>query len=80
MIRVDCGGDDERRALTPLFWSHINPYGRFRLNIDTHLDLSGTSSTGTGGVKSVLYPTVSAGDRLAGGRGFSFGGVGVPGR
>ena len=47
-------GDDERRALTPLFWSHINPYGRFRVNMDTHLDLSGTSSTGTGGVESVL--------------------------
>jgi hypothetical protein len=51
----DSVGDDERSALTPLFWSHINPYGRFRLNIDTHLDLSGTSSsTGTGGVESAL--------------------------
>ena len=49
----DSIGDDERRALTPLFWSHVNPYGRFRLNMDTHLDLSG-SSTGTGGVESVL--------------------------
>jgi hypothetical protein len=28
----DSVGDDERSALTPLFWSHINPYGRFRLN------------------------------------------------
>ena len=50
----DSIGDDERSALTPLFWSHINPYGRFRLNMDTHLDLSGTSSTGTGGVESAL--------------------------
>ena len=50
----DSIGDDERRALTPLFWSHINPYGRFRLNVDTHLDLSGTRSTGNGGVESVL--------------------------
>ena len=50
----DSIGDDERRALTPLFWSHINPYWRFRLNMDTHLDLSGTSSTGTGGVESAL--------------------------
>lgn len=32
-------GEEERRALTPLFWSHINPYGRFRLNMDTRLDL-----------------------------------------
>jgi hypothetical protein len=23
-----------------LFWSHINPYGRFRLDMDTRLDLS----------------------------------------
>ena len=50
----DSIGDDERRALAPLFWSHINPYGRFRPNIDTHFDLSGTSRTGTGGVDSVL--------------------------
>ena len=50
----DSIGDDERRALPPLFWSHINPYGRFRLNVDTHLDLSGTRSTGNGGVESVL--------------------------
>lgn len=35
----DSIGDGERRALTPLFWSHVNPYGRFRLNMDTHLDL-----------------------------------------
>lgn len=49
----DSIGGDERRALTPLFWSHINSYGRFRLNMDTHLDISGTSSTSTGGVESV---------------------------
>lgn len=26
-------GGHERRALSPLFWSNINPYGRFRLDI-----------------------------------------------
>lgn len=26
-------GPDERRALSPLFWSNINPYGRFRLDM-----------------------------------------------
>ena len=31
---------DDRRALTPLFWSHVNPYGRFRLDMDTHLDIA----------------------------------------
>jgi TnpA family transposase len=34
-----CLGDADRRALSPLFWSHVNPYGRFRLDIDTRLDL-----------------------------------------
>lgn len=36
-------GKDDRRALSPLFWSHINPYGRFRLDMDTRLDLAGLS-------------------------------------
>ena len=40
----DLIGPNERRALTPLFWSNINPYGRFRLDIDTRLDLSGGNS------------------------------------
>jgi hypothetical protein len=31
----------DRRALNPLFWSHVNPYGRFRLDMDTRLDLAG---------------------------------------
>jgi TnpA family transposase len=36
----DLIGEDERRALTPLFWSNINPYGRCRLDMSTRLDLS----------------------------------------
>jgi hypothetical protein len=36
----DLIGEDERRALTPLFWSNVNPYGRFRLDMDTRLDLT----------------------------------------
>ena len=43
----DLIGEDERRALTPLFWSNINPYGRFRLDMDTRLDLSWTGPTGS---------------------------------
>ena len=31
--------DVDGRALTPLFWSNVNPYGRFRLDMDRHLDL-----------------------------------------
>ncbi|MER6948232.1 Tn3 family transposase [Nonomuraea sp. NPDC000554] len=30
---------EDRRALTPLFWAHVNPYGRFRLDMDSRLDL-----------------------------------------
>ncbi|POH72169.1 Tn3 family transposase [Arthrobacter glacialis] len=30
---------EDRRGLTPLFWTHINPYGRFTLDMNTHLDL-----------------------------------------
>ncbi len=31
--------DADRRALTPLFWSHVNPYGTFQLDMDRRLDL-----------------------------------------
>jgi len=31
--------DEDRRGLTPLFWAHVNLYGRFRLDMETHLDL-----------------------------------------
>ncbi|MFI5690006.1 transposase [Streptomyces sp. NPDC051636] len=31
--------DEDRRALTALFWSNINPYGTFRLDMDKRLDL-----------------------------------------
>ncbi len=30
-------GDDELRALTPLIYAHINPYGRFRLDMEKRL-------------------------------------------
>jgi hypothetical protein len=46
-------GDDDRRGLSPLFWTHINPYGRFRLDMETRLDLSpprkGIGDTGLAG-------------------------------
>lgn len=34
----DLMGADERRGLSPLFWTHINPYGRFRLDMSTRID------------------------------------------
>ncbi|MEV8371315.1 Tn3 family transposase [Kribbella sp. NPDC056861] len=30
---------DDRRGLSPLFWTHINPYGRFHLDMETRIDL-----------------------------------------
>ncbi|MFD3944883.1 Tn3 family transposase [Streptomyces sp. NPDC058579] len=31
--------DADRRALSPLFWTHVTPYGRFELNMNSRLDL-----------------------------------------
>lgn len=31
--------DADRRALSPLFWTHVNPYGRFELDMNSGLDL-----------------------------------------
>ena len=31
--------EEDRRALSPLFWTHVNPYGRFVLDMDARLDL-----------------------------------------
>jgi WD40 repeat protein len=33
------GSSPNRRGLTALFWSNINPYGTFRLDMDKRLDL-----------------------------------------
>ncbi|GAA4621917.1 hypothetical protein GCM10023196_012030 [Actinoallomurus vinaceus] len=41
--------DEDRRGLTALFWSNINPYGTFRLDMDKRLDLGfSTGAPGTG--------------------------------
>lgn len=29
----------DRRGLSPLFWTHVNPYGRFELDMNNRLDL-----------------------------------------
>jgi len=36
----DSIGPHERRGLSPLFWTHINPYGKFHLDMNTRLDLT----------------------------------------
>ncbi|MFI6456992.1 Tn3 family transposase [Streptosporangium amethystogenes] len=34
----------DRRGLTALFWSHLNLYGRFELDMNRHLELDSTVS------------------------------------
>jgi hypothetical protein len=29
----------DKKALTALIWAHINPYGTFHIDMNTHLDL-----------------------------------------
>jgi hypothetical protein len=36
--------DADRRALPPLFWTHVNPYGRFELDLTSHLDLAAAAA------------------------------------
>ncbi|MFD8609598.1 Tn3 family transposase [Streptomyces sp. NPDC059631] len=36
--------DADRRALSPLFWTHVNPYGRFELDMSSHLALAAAAS------------------------------------
>jgi hypothetical protein len=36
--------DENRRGLTALFWSNVNPYGTFRLDIDKRLNLRPASA------------------------------------
>jgi hypothetical protein len=32
--------DEDKRALTPLFWMHIQPYGEVRLDMGSRLQLA----------------------------------------
>jgi TnpA family transposase len=36
--------DEDRRGLTALFWSNVNPYGTFRLDMEERLDLGSESA------------------------------------
>lgn len=38
--------DADRRALSPLFWTHVNPYGRFELDMANRLDLASATIPG----------------------------------
>ena len=39
----------DRRALSPLYWSHVNPYGTFRLDMERRLDLERGPADGQNG-------------------------------
>lgn len=53
-FRTSCprevAGEAHRRrpvgALSPLFWTHVNPYGRFELDMASHLDITLPVMTG----------------------------------
>jgi len=47
--------EDDRRALTPLFWSNVNPYGRFRLEMERHLDIEAVAPGLPGGPPLALH-------------------------
>ncbi|MFJ8746857.1 Tn3 family transposase [Embleya sp. NPDC127516] len=38
--------DEDRRGLTPLFWSHVMPYGEVRLNMSNRLALAAVGAPG----------------------------------
>ena len=42
-LRLERMGANERRAMTPLFWGHVNPYGLFRLDINKRLAIERTA-------------------------------------
>ncbi|MFE7558836.1 Tn3 family transposase [Kitasatospora sp. NPDC057500] len=37
--------DADRRALSPLFWTHVNPCGRFEPDMNSHLALAAVAAT-----------------------------------
>lgn len=42
----------DRRGLSPLFWTHVNPYGRFDLDMNSRLDLDLTATVMVPGPRS----------------------------
>lgn len=43
-VWVDRLGPAEQRALTPLFWGHVNPYGIFQLDMTARLSIDPPTS------------------------------------
>jgi hypothetical protein len=40
---------EDHRAITPLFWSHIAPYGEVTLDMTRRISLSNDTTPGNGG-------------------------------
>ncbi|MFJ4008019.1 Tn3 family transposase [Streptomyces sp. NPDC090023] len=52
--------DADRRALSPLFWTHVNPYGRFELDMTSNLDLVAAVAASVPGPRNGEPTTASA--------------------
>ncbi|MDT4929671.1 MAG: hypothetical protein QOF92_2538, partial [Pseudonocardiales bacterium] len=50
--------DADRRALTPLFWTHVNLYGKFDLDMSTRLDLAALPTIAVEGPREPMVATV----------------------
>ncbi|MGW9641305.1 Tn3 family transposase [Streptomyces albidoflavus] len=55
--------DADRRALSPLFWTHVNPYGRFELDMNSRLQLDLTAPA-----QAVPGPRSPQGEAMPAGR------------
>jgi hypothetical protein len=50
----------DRRGLSPLFWTHVNPYGRFELDMNSRLDLDLAATGATVPARAVHKASRSA--------------------
>jgi hypothetical protein len=51
----------DRRGLTPLFWSHVRPYGEVNLDMDARLNLAAAAVPGPRAPMDALQPTLGRG-------------------
>lgn len=53
----------DRRALSPLLWTRVNPYGRFELDMNSRLDLGPAASLPGPRAFAESYETAPRGTR-----------------
>ncbi|MFF9819082.1 hypothetical protein [Streptomyces sp. NPDC014006] len=52
----------DRRALSPLFWTHVNPYGRFELDMNNRMATTATTAAARGQAAYTIHdPLMVAG-------------------